>query len=179
MHSTLSTHMHAWTTPMQILGSAQEVEEAVEWVKESLDLTGKPGERANLFETTIRIVGGLLSAAHLRGNGHDLLMPAVEIAVRLLSAFNTPSGVPLSDVNLEEASAQHPAWTTASSLSEVSTLSMEFSHVARVRCCVPVLGHARLVLGPTSLLAVHLWNHLLQTPRALKLVPKQVPGGRR
>jgi Glycosyl hydrolase family 47 len=95
--------------------------------------TGKPNERANLFETTIRIVGGLLSAAHLRGGGQELLKPAVEIAVRLLSAFNTPSGIPLSDVSLAEVVAKAPLWTTASSLSEVSTLSMEFSHVARVR----------------------------------------------
>jgi endoplasmic reticulum Man9GlcNAc2 1,2-alpha-mannosidase len=112
----------------------QEVDEAIEWIRTQLVTTGKPGERANLFETTIRIVGGLLSAAHLHGGGEELLKPAVEIAVRLLSAFNTASGVPLSDVNLNDVVATTPAWTTASSLSEVSTLSMEFSHVARVRC---------------------------------------------
>ena len=118
----------------------QEVDEAVKWIKEKMVVTGKPGERANLFETTIRIVGGLLSAAHLRGGGDELRTPAVEIAVRLLSAFNTRSGVPLSDVNLVEAVGKHPAWTTASSLSEVSTLSMEFCHVARVRDSTSLCG---------------------------------------
>ena len=118
----------------------QEADEAVKWIKDKMVVTGKPGERANLFEATIRIVGGLLSAAHLRGGGDELLKPAVEIAVRLLSAFNTRSGVPLSDVNLAEAVGQHPAWTTASSLSEVSTLSMEFCHVARVRGLMSLCG---------------------------------------
>lgn len=115
----------------------QEVNEAVDWIRDKLQVTGKAGVGANLFETTIRIVGGLLSAAHLRGGGEELLKPAAEIAVRLLSAFNTPSGVPLSDVNLAAVAAKPPDWTASSSLSEVSTLSMEFSHIARV-CCLAV-----------------------------------------
>ena len=108
-------------------------------------MTGKPNVGANLFETTIRIVGGLLSAAHLREGGDELLKPAAEIAVRLLCAFNTPSGVPLSDVNLAAVEAKSPDWTAASSLSEVSTLSMEFSHIARVRCplVLSFVGNAR------------------------------------
>lgn len=110
------------------------MDEAVEWIRDKLVVTGKPDVGANLFETTIRIVGGLLSAAHLRGGGEELLKPAAEIAVRLLCAFDTASGIPLSDVNLAEVTAKSPAWTSASSLSEVSTLSMEFSHIARVRC---------------------------------------------
>lgn len=110
----------------------QDVEEAVQWI-DTLDSAGAPNATSNTFECTIRIVGGLLSAAHLLDGDRRLLKPAIEVALRLLSAFKTRSGIPYSDVNLQAITAGHPYWTSFSSLSESTTLSLEFSHVARVR----------------------------------------------
>ena len=46
-----------------------------------------------MFETNIRVVGGLLSAYDLTEN-KMFLKKARDIADRLLPAFNTPSGYP-------------------------------------------------------------------------------------
>lgn len=43
-----------------------EFEEARKWVKDKLSFTGN--RDTNLFETTIRVLGGLLSAYHLSGD---------------------------------------------------------------------------------------------------------------
>uniref|UniRef100_A0A1I7X851 mannosyl-oligosaccharide 1,2-alpha-mannosidase n=1 Tax=Heterorhabditis bacteriophora TaxID=37862 RepID=A0A1I7X851_HETBA len=45
---------------------AGEVEEATEWIRNSLSF--EKNRYVNLFETTIRTLGGLLSAYHLTGN---------------------------------------------------------------------------------------------------------------
>ena len=57
---------------------------------------GAPGD-VNLFETTIRILGGLLSAQALSAGSHPQLSQmlaekAVELGARLMPAFNSPSG---------------------------------------------------------------------------------------
>lgn len=116
---------------------SQDVEEVAQWIA-ALDTTGLPGANTNVFECTIRVVGGLLSAAHLLDGDKRLLRPAVEVALRLLIAFNSKSGIPYSDVDLKSITARQPAWTAFSSLSEATTLSLEFCHVARV-CIWPTL----------------------------------------
>lgn len=65
------------------------------WVAEHLDV-GAPGS-VNLFETTIRILGGLLSAQALSAGSHPRLSRALaekatELGARLLPAFDSPSG---------------------------------------------------------------------------------------
>ena len=42
-----------------------------------------------------------------------------------------PAGLPFSDVHLRSLGTKQPAWTQCSSLSEVSTLSLEFTYLAR------------------------------------------------
>lgn len=113
------------------LHALQEAEEVVRWIAR-LDSAGAPNATSNTFECTIRVVGGLLSAAHLLDGDQRLLQPAIEVALRLLSAFNTRSGIPYSDVDLQSITARNPYWTSFSSLSEATTLSLEFCHVARV-----------------------------------------------
>ena len=54
-----------------------------------------PDKAVNLFETTIRIVGGLLSAFHLSHGDKTLLYKATSLALRLLPAFDSPTGMPL------------------------------------------------------------------------------------
>lgn len=45
-----------------------------------------------LFQCTIRVLGGLLSAYHLADNDQLFLDKAIELADRLLPAFETQSG---------------------------------------------------------------------------------------
>lgn len=109
----------------------QEAERATAWIENSF--TAAPNTTVNLFETTIRVLGGLLSAFHLSDGNQVLLLAAVDLGLRLLVAFDTPSGLPLSDVHLRNITARGPLWTTLSSLAEMMTLTLEFSYLAQVR----------------------------------------------
>ncbi len=46
-------------------------------------------------------------------------------------------GIPFSDVNLRTHKVHQPPWTQFSSLSEVSTLSLEFTYLERAAGCAP------------------------------------------
>lgn len=46
----------------------------------------------NLFETTIRILGGLMSAFYLSGGDRVYLYKAVELGMRMTPGFHSPSG---------------------------------------------------------------------------------------
>src|SRR4051794_8689469 len=52
-----------------------------------------------MFESTIRFIGGLLSAYDLTGT-RIFLDKAEELAQRLMPAFNAPNGIPFSTINL-------------------------------------------------------------------------------
>ena len=46
----------------------------------------------NLFEATIRLLGGLLSAFYLTGGDRVFLYKSVELGMRMTPAFESPSG---------------------------------------------------------------------------------------
>lgn len=54
----------------------------------------------SFFETTIRVLGGLLSAFEFSGD-QVFLDKARDLGDRLLAAFDTPSGYPLAQINLQ------------------------------------------------------------------------------
>ena len=67
-----------------------------------------------------------------------LLYKAADLGMRLSAAFQSETGIPFSDVNLATHNVHQPPWTQFSSLSEVSTLAMEFTYLERaagVRSC--------------------------------------------
>lgn len=97
--------------------------EARDWVNSNLNLD--VDRYNNLFEITIRIMGGLLSAYHLTGD-RMFLDKAYDLGNRTLPAFATKSFIPYSDVNLRNRDAKSPHWTADSSISEVATLQLEF-----------------------------------------------------
>ncbi len=101
----------------------QHFDEARHWVSTNLSLDSD--RYNNLFEITIRIIGGLLSTYHLTAD-ELFLQKAYEVANRTMTAFDTPSQIPLSDINLMRQSAKAPYWTADSSISEVTTLQLEF-----------------------------------------------------
>lgn len=60
-----------------------------------IDFTGTEGCQINLFETTIRHLGGLLAAFDISGGRHMILLEkAVELAEVLFTAFDTPNRMP-------------------------------------------------------------------------------------
>ncbi|KAK6059979.1 glycosyl hydrolase family 47 [Cooperia oncophora] len=113
-----------------IMGLKKEVAQATEWIRDSL--TFEKDRYVNLFETTIRTLGGLLSAYHLTGD-RMFVSKAEDLAGRLMGAFtNSKSAIPLSDVNLKTSKAKSPPWSSESSLSEVTSLQLEFRDLSRV-----------------------------------------------
>lgn len=55
----------------------------------------------------------------------------VDLGNRLLPCFNSPSGIPYSDINLATLNAHSPKWSPDSSTSEVTTIQLEFRDLAR------------------------------------------------
>ncbi|XP_069603738.1 endoplasmic reticulum mannosyl-oligosaccharide 1,2-alpha-mannosidase isoform X2 [Ranitomeya imitator] len=114
---------------MWILGLKEEFQEAREWV--ATKLTFDKNVDVNLFESTIRILGGLLSTYHLTQDPL-FLEKAKDIGTRLLPAFNTPSKVPYSDVNIGRGTAHPPRWTSDSTVAEVTSVQLEFRELSRL-----------------------------------------------
>ena len=132
---------------MMLMNLTTQLVHAREWLSKSL--TWDQDQDVNTFETTIRMLGGLLSAHYLSNQfpdmapikdddpgtpGEDLyLEKARDLADRLLSAFDTPSGVPYASVNLGkfEGIASHDTMG-ASSTAETTTLQLEFKYLAKL-----------------------------------------------
>ncbi|CAI6010026.1 unnamed protein product [Closterium sp. NIES-65] len=98
---------------LYLMGLTKEFNEAKSWVHEKLFF--EHDYDANVFETTIRILGGLLSAYDLSGDPM-LLAKAKELADKLLPAFTTPTGIPLAFVNLASGTSRSHGWTGRSAL---------------------------------------------------------------
>nr|XP_021329067.1 endoplasmic reticulum mannosyl-oligosaccharide 1,2-alpha-mannosidase isoform X1 [Danio rerio] len=114
---------------MWILGLKDEFAEARKWVETELSFSKNVD--VNLFESTIRILGGLLSTYHLSGDTL-FLDKAKDIGFRLMPAFKTPSKIPYSDVNIGKGTAHPPRWTTDSTVAEVTSIQLEFRELSRL-----------------------------------------------
>ncbi|XP_076093606.1 endoplasmic reticulum mannosyl-oligosaccharide 1,2-alpha-mannosidase-like isoform X1 [Mytilus galloprovincialis] len=112
-----------------IMGLKTEYEDARTWIQNDLVFTHD--RDVNLFETTIRILGGLLSAFHLTKD-NVFKEKATDIGNRMLPCFNSPSKVPYSDINLLTGKAHAPRWGPDSSTSEVTTIQLEFRDLSRI-----------------------------------------------
>lgn len=81
---------------LKIMGLEDDFEEAVKATKK-IDFTTSAVTRLNVFETTIRFLGGLLSAYDLSdGKHHSLLVQATDLGDMLYAAFDTPNRMPIS-----------------------------------------------------------------------------------
>ncbi|OQR91164.1 mannosyl-oligosaccharide alpha-1,2-mannosidase [Achlya hypogyna] len=116
---------------LYIFGMRAEFDEAVKWVVDTFPNKLAHGGSVSVFETTIRVLGGLLSAYHLSGN-HELLAAADAVGQRLSRAFtNTPSGFPLPSINLWNGKGSDGPVT---SLAQVGTLQVEFRYLTQLTC---------------------------------------------
>ncbi|XP_065783505.1 endoplasmic reticulum mannosyl-oligosaccharide 1,2-alpha-mannosidase-like [Muntiacus reevesi] len=114
---------------MWILGLKKEFQEARKWVSRKLRF--RKDVDVNLFESTIRILGGLLSAFHLSGDVL-FLTKAEDFGNRLMPAFQTPSKIPYSFVNIGTGVAHPPRWTSDSTVAEVTSIQLEFRELSRL-----------------------------------------------
>ncbi|TFK72026.1 glycoside hydrolase family 47 protein [Pluteus cervinus] len=114
---------------MQIMGLHQEYERARHWVATKLSFDRD--DTFSTFETTIRVLGGLLSSYHLSGGDSLFLEKAVDIADRLLPAFDTVSGLPRASVNLARGQGiQNSDFPGLVSVAEVATLQLEMRYLS-------------------------------------------------
>ncbi|KAG8629896.1 hypothetical protein KVT40_001515 [Elsinoe batatas] len=116
-----------------IMGMKTEFEEAVERVGK-IDFTVCEREDIPLFETTIRYLGGLLSAYDISGAKHKILLDkAVELGEVLIGAFDTPNRMPVTYYYWKPAylSQPHRAGTSVV-MAELGSLSMEFTRLAQL-----------------------------------------------
>eukprot|EP01114_Cavostelium_apophysatum_P016209 TRINITY_DN4558_c0_g1_i2.p1 TRINITY_DN4558_c0_g1~~TRINITY_DN4558_c0_g1_i2.p1 ORF type:complete len:765 (+),score=229.99 TRINITY_DN4558_c0_g1_i2:105-2399(+) len=112
---------------MIIMGLESTYEKARDWC---LEVDFDKNWDASFFEFTIRYVGGLLSAYDLSKDVR-LLDKARDMADRLLPAFDSPSGIPYSVVNLKTGVAKNPSWTQGSSiLAEFGSVQLEFKYLS-------------------------------------------------
>ncbi|KAK2882741.1 hypothetical protein FQN49_000053 [Arthroderma sp. PD_2] len=132
---------------LMLMNLTTQVQNARKWIQTSLHY--QQNQNVNTFETTIRMLGGLLSAHYLSKTyptlapltddddgapGDDLYIEkATGLAERLLGAFDSPSGIPFASLNLN-SSAGVPSHTDngASSTAEAGSLQLEFKYLAKL-----------------------------------------------
>eukprot|EP00762_Andalucia_godoyi_P000116 ANDGO_02385.mRNA.1 Mannosyl-oligosaccharide 1 len=113
-----------------LMGMEEEFQDGVEWIRNKLSFDRNAD--ISFFETTIRCLGGLLSAYEMSGE-EILLERAVDLGERLAKAFNSPSGAPFGTVNLASGAARNAGWTGGNSiLAEVGTVQLEFRKLAQL-----------------------------------------------
>lgn len=83
---------------LYIMGLHDEFREGQEWIDKNLDFS--VNSEVSVFEVNIRFIGGLLAAYYLSGQ-EVFKIKAVQLAGKLLPAFNTPTGIPWAMVNLK------------------------------------------------------------------------------
>ncbi|KKZ58585.1 mannosyl-oligosaccharide alpha-1,2-mannosidase [[Emmonsia] crescens] len=132
---------------LMIMNLTSRVQNARKWIHTSLHYD--QDHAVNTFETTIRMLGGLLSAHYLStaypdlapitdddegAPGEDLYIEkATALADRLLGAFESPSGVPYASINLNTSvGVESHTDNGASSTAEATTIQLEFKYLAKL-----------------------------------------------
>jgi hypothetical protein len=130
-----------------MMNLTSQVATAREWISTSLSYNAN--HDVNTFETTIRMLGGLLSAYYLSTTfpnlapqrdddfnqpGEDLYIEkATDLADRLLGAYDSPSGIPYSSINLNTSQGLiNHMDGGASSTAEAATLQLEMKYLSKV-----------------------------------------------
>ncbi|KAI9788195.1 MAG: hypothetical protein M1816_007047 [Peltula sp. TS41687] len=116
-----------------IMGFKDEFDEAAKAVNQ-IDFTTSFRDDIPLFETTIRYLGGLISAYDVSdGKYRNLLDKAVELAEILMSAFDTPNHMPVTYYRWRPVYASMPLRASSKVvMSEMGSLSVEFTRLAQI-----------------------------------------------
>ncbi|KAI8820443.1 mannosyl-oligosaccharide alpha-1,2-mannosidase isoform B-like protein [Fimicolochytrium jonesii] len=122
--SLLATPVDSLDT-LRLMGLESRYQSAKILVLKELKIDADIG--VSVFETNIRILGGLLSAWEFDDDPR-LLDLAERLAVRLIRALDTPSGMPDRTINLNSGGAEGPPAT----LAEYGSLQLELQYLADV-----------------------------------------------
>lgn len=127
-----------------VLGRLDEFDEQVKYVAANVNFN--TDAVVSVFETNIRVLGGLLGAHSVAltlqdsGKGmawynNELLVKAIDLADRLLAAFNTTTGIPYPKVNLRHG-VNNPksrvGHETDTCTACAGTMIMEFGALSRL-----------------------------------------------
>ena len=131
---------------LAIMGQIQEFSHAIRRVIRQV--TFNANLSVSVFETNIRVLGGLLSghvlAEHLKAKGHwevawyrgQLLDMSTELAQRLMPAFHSETGIPYPRVNLRTGEVTDPDGrgkvTHSTCTACAGTLLLEFGALSRL-----------------------------------------------
>jgi mannosyl-oligosaccharide alpha-1,2-mannosidase len=121
---------------MMVMNLTAPLAESRKWLHRSLSYD--QDQDVNMFETTIRMLGGLLSAHYLAkrlpdvSSGRDsvYLAKAVDLADRLLYAYDSPSGIPYASVHLKSRLGIPSHDGGASSTAEAGTVQLEMKYLS-------------------------------------------------
>jgi len=114
-----------------IMGMREEFNEAVK-AAVAIDFSTSVDETVNVFETTIRYLGGFLAAYDLSGE-EVLLEKAAEIGEMLYVAFDTPNRMPVPRWKWADGMHGVPQETTHHAISaEVGSLCLEFTRLSQL-----------------------------------------------
>ena len=103
---------------------------ARDWVRDHLQ--HEQVGSVSVFETTIRSLGGLLSAYDWSGD-EAFLAKANDLGSRLFMAFSTTSGIPSGQVNLGSGRTGNIGWAGGNAITaEAGSLQLEFRYLAKV-----------------------------------------------
>ncbi|XP_054654959.1 ER degradation-enhancing alpha-mannosidase-like protein 2 isoform X1 [Dunckerocampus dactyliophorus] len=122
-----------------VLGNQTEFQRVASLLQDTVNFD--TDVNASVFETNIRVVGGLLSAHLLSGKAGMQLEPgwpcsgpllrmAEDAARKLLPAFQTPTGMPYGTVNLLRGVS--PTETPVTCTAGVGTFILEFATLSRL-----------------------------------------------
>lgn len=120
----LMTPVDAYDT-MRLMGLDAQAADAKQLILNRLSFDRDMS--VQVFEITIRLLGGLLSAYQI---DHDprFLRLATDLGNRLLPAFRTPTGMPYRYVNLRTGRVRDPMSNPA----EIGTLMLEFGTLSKL-----------------------------------------------
>jgi ER degradation enhancer, mannosidase alpha-like 2 len=121
--SFMMTPLDAFDT-FFLLGLKAEADQAKEMVVTMLNFD--VNQEVQLFEINIRLLGGLLSSYEL-SKDERLLTLAKDLGVRLLPAFNSPTGMPYRYVNLKTGKTRD----SLSNPAEIGTYLLEFGKLTQ------------------------------------------------
>lgn len=116
-----------------MIGLHEEFEEAALAVAE-LDFTTCTLDQINVFETTIRYLGGFLGAYDIsEGKYPILLQKAIEVGQMLYAAFDTPNRMPITRWKFHDAVDNLPQEAGDNVLvAEIGSLTLEFTRLSQI-----------------------------------------------
>ncbi|KPM41816.1 Mannosyl-oligosaccharide 1,2-alpha-mannosidase [Neonectria ditissima] len=122
---------------MMVMNLSEPLIDSRIWLQRSLSYD--QDQDVNTFETTIRMLGGLLSAHYLAGKLPGVSSPrdfvylakAVDLGDRLLSAYESRSGIPYASVHIgKKIGLPSHADGGASSMAEAATVQLEMKYLS-------------------------------------------------